>query len=187
VNRLNKWFKQAIMYLSLFAVFSFTVGCSLFGGLDAPQKTTATFINAFFAKSKTPTAEVRYQKMASVVSTNYKDSPTKPEYKTVIIQLIGKFMQDGINKDYYVADHPTESQTDTRRSVVIRFPKDSFSGATSIFGVDSSSANKESYGSIILGKEGDNWKITDVKNTDEKTLQKAKIDWKKVSPTDYLK
>jgi hypothetical protein len=185
VYRLNKYYKHGLLYLSFFAIFSLVMGCSLFGGLDDAQKTSATFVNSFFAKGEKPTAEVRYQKLVSTISANMKDSPATAEAKPYAIQFISKFMKQGLYKNYFIADHPTEPQTDTRRTIVVKFPANSLGGDGNIFG-DGTANNKESFGQLVLNKEGDNWKITEIKDADTQALQKADVDWKEVKPTDYL-
>jgi hypothetical protein len=180
VNRLKKQLKNGLMLTVLFMIFSLTTGC--FGGLDDAQEVSATHLNAFFAKSDNPTAEERFQKIVSTVSSNAEDSPV--DDKDDAVEIIQKSMVFGITKPYYIADNPNKPQSDTRRTIIARFPKGSFADSDEIFG--ESNTDKDLFFSIELNKEGDDWKISDVDDEDEEDVPQTNIDWKEVDPTDYL-
>jgi hypothetical protein len=174
VYALKKTHKYGLLLLSMFAIFSFTSGC--FGGLDNAQKTAATYVNALYAKTDTPSAEERYQKLVSTISTSADANPS--EHKDDIIKIIQEAMIKGLVKPYYIADNLNEPQSDTRRSVIVRIPKGSFT-------IDESNLDKDFYVGFILTKEGDDWKILDFKEIDE-NISQEKIEWQDVEPTDYL-
>ncbi|MCH5583466.1 hypothetical protein MK805_00570 [Shimazuella sp. AN120528] len=171
---MKKRLHYGLVFISLFVIFSFTTGC--FGGLDDAQEIAATYINALYAKSDSPTAEERYQKIVSTISTNADENPS--EHRDDIIKIIQEAMIKGLNKPYYIADNLNDPQSDTRRSVIIRIPKDAIA-------VDEFNTDKDTYVNMILIKEGDDWKILDFKHLDDDTPQ-GNIEWKEVSPTDYL-
>ena len=174
VYRLKKWQKPALVFISLFAIFSLTTGC--FGGLDDAQETAATYVNTLYAKTDTPSAEKRYQKLVSTISANSDAKPS--EHKDVFIETIQEAMTKGLSKTYYVADNLNEPQSDTRRSIIARFPKGAFT-------IDGSISDKDSYVGFVLIKEGDDWKILDFKEIDE-NISQGKIEWKEVKPTIFL-
>lgn len=166
-------------------MFSITTGC--FGGLDGAQETSVTFLNSYFAKSTEPTAEERYKKMSSLVSNKFEDSLLQPKYKANLIKIIQKFRLKGVSKPYFIADNPADPQTETRRSIIIRFPKGTFAEANEVIGITGKNdkADAEEYAILTLNKEADSWKIIDLENLDKK-IQVNKIEWKEVEPTDYL-
>jgi hypothetical protein len=175
VYRLKKWKKPALVLFSLFAIFGLTTGC--FGGLDESQKTAATYVNSIYAKTNTPTAELRYQKIVSVFSPNAKQDPSK--HKEDITKIINEATTKGLTQPYYIADHPSEVQSDTRRSVVVRIPLGTFPMANS-------NKNKDNYLGLIIAKEGSDWKIIDINDVDSDKLSQGDLEWKEVSPTDYM-
>jgi hypothetical protein len=190
VDRLMKKLRYGLLSLSLFGIFSLTTGCSLFGGLDDAQETSVTFLNSYFAKSTDPTAEERYQKMSSLVSNKFEDSFLQAQYKKKLLKYIQKFMAKGVSKPYFIADNPNDPQTETRRSIIARFPKGTFTEANAVIGISgkNNGANSESYAILTLNKEADSWKIIDLENIDSKNakIQKDKMEWREVDPTDYL-
>jgi uncharacterized UPF0160 family protein len=179
---MKKRLKFGLMLTLLFSVFLLTTGC--FGGLDDAQKASATYINAFFAKSEKPTAEERYQKIVSVVSANYDNSPADPENTSEALNFIQKQMFNGISTPYFIADNPKQPQSDTRRVVIVRFPKGTFTED-----VFSGGSDEDSYVNFVINKEGDEWKIIDMddlNSEDREAMKREKIEWNEVEPTDYL-
>ncbi|WP_028777765.1 hypothetical protein [Shimazuella kribbensis] len=180
---MKKQYKYGLLLTLLISIFSLTTGC--FGGLNDAQKTSATYFNTLFAKSEKPSAEERYQKLISVVSSTVEGGPATPENKDEIMENILKMMVNGITKTYYIADNPKEPQSDTRRSVIVRFPKGTFNEANNALGGDSGQ-EEDAYITIILNKEGEEWKIIDIQDDDTESILQQKIDWLEVEPTDYL-
>lgn len=182
---MRKKHTYSLLFLSLLVVSSLTTGC--FGGLDDAQETSVTFLNSYFAKSTDSTAEERYQKMSSLVSNKFENSLLQPKYKANLLKIIQKFMVKGVSKPYFIADNPNDPQTETRRSIIARFPKGTFIEANAVIGINGKNdkADAEEYAILTLNKEADNWKIIDLENLDEK-IQINKTKWKEVEPTDYL-
>jgi hypothetical protein len=176
-------FKYGLFLPLLLTVFILTTGC--FGGLNDAQKTTATYFNVLFAKSEKPSAEERYQKLISVISSNIDEGPAQPENRDKVMENIYKMMVNGITKTYYIADDPKEPESDTRRSVIVRFPKGTFNDANNALGGDSGQ-DEDAYITITLNKEGEEWKIVDMEDDDKESILQQKIDWQEVEPTDYL-
>lgn len=169
------WQKPALVCIALLAIFSLTTGC--FGGLDDAQETAATYINSIYAKTDTPTAEKRYQKIVSIFSPNAKVNPSK--HKENITKVIMESTAKGLTQPYYIADNPNEPQSDTRRSVVVRIPLGTFP-------MVSSNKNKDNYLGLIITKEADNWKILDLKDVDKEKHLHGHMEWQEANPTNYL-
>jgi hypothetical protein len=185
VDRLKKKYTYSLLFLFLILITSLTTGC--LDELDDAQETSVTFLNSYFAKSADPTAEERYQKMSSLVSNQFEDSLLQPKYKANLLKIIQKFMVKGVSKPYFIADNPKDPQTETRRSIIARFPKGTFTEANTVIGITGKNdkADAEEYAILTLNKEADTWKIIDLENVD-KEIDINKIEWKEVEPTDYL-
>ncbi|WP_028777764.1 hypothetical protein [Shimazuella kribbensis] len=179
-----RWAKFGLITFFVMAASS-SAGCSFFGGLDDAQEASATYLNSFFSKSDKPSAEERYQQIVSVVSVSNQEFSAKPQYKADILKAIRKFMISGVSKPYYLADYPKEPHTDTRKSIIVRFPKGTFNEANKAFAEENES-DEEAYRMVVVNKEGENWKVVQVKEIDKKDVVQANIDWIEVSPTDYL-
>lgn len=125
--------------------------------------------------------------MSSLVSNKFEDSLLQPKYKANLLKLIQKFMVKGVSKPYFIADNPSDPQTETRRSIIVRFPKGTFTEANTVIGINGKNdkSDAEQYAILTLNKEADSWKIIDLENLDEK-IQVNKMEWKEVEPTDYL-
>jgi hypothetical protein len=178
-----KWAKSGLIMISFVAASSIT-GCSIFGGLDDAQEASATYLNSFFAKSDKPSAEQRYQKIVTVVSASNQEFSAKPQYKADILKAIQKFMISGVSRPYYLADYLKEPHTDTRKSIIIRFPKGTFAEANKAFAENE--PDEEAYRMVVVNKEGEDWKVVQVKEIDRKDIILNNIDWIEVEPTDYL-
>jgi hypothetical protein len=162
-----------------------TTGTTLTGcGLDDAQETSATYINAFLTKAKKPSAAERYEKLTTIVSANNNETPIEPAYKEVVIALIQEFMQNGIEQSYFIGNAPNQPQTETKRTIVVHFPKGSFKNTNKIFN-ENISVQEDTYAFIHLQKEGDDWKVSSLKQIKRASV-KGPIDWEKVDPTDYL-
>ncbi|MCH5583467.1 hypothetical protein MK805_00575 [Shimazuella sp. AN120528] len=185
-----KKLRYGLLFLSLFVITSLPTGCSLFSGLDDAQTTSVTFLNSYFAKSTDPSAEERYQTMSSLVSNKFENNLLQPEYKKNMLKFIQKFMTNGVSKPYFIADNPNDPQTETRRSIIARFPKGTFTEANAVIGINGkyNKADSEAYAILTLNKESDSWKIIDLENIDivKEKIQKNKLEWIEVKPTDYL-
>lgn len=162
-----------------------TTGTTLTGcGLDDAQETSATYINAFLSKADEPSAAERYEKLTSVVSASNNETPIGPSYKEVVIALIQEFMQNGVEQPYYISDAPKQLQSDTKRTIIIHFPKGTFKNTNKIFN-EKSSIQEDTYAYVRLQKEGDDWKVISLKQV-AATAADGTEDWDKVDPTDYL-
>ncbi len=177
---MKKSLKFGLTFISLFAIFGLTAGC--FGGLDNAQEISATHLNAFFAKTDTPSSEERFQKIVSTISSDAKNSPIDDKDDTV--EIIQKSVVYGLTRSYYIADNPNQPQSETRRNIITRFPKGSFVDSDKIIG--KSNKDKDIFFSIELTKEGDDWKIIDIDDEDAEDVPQTNIDWKEIEPTDYL-
>lgn len=190
MDRLKKKPRYQQLFLTIFVISCLSVGCSVFNGLDDAQETSVTFLNAYFAKSTELTAEERYEKMSSLASKLFENSLLQAEYKKDLLKFIQKFMENGVNKPYFIADNPNDPQTETRRSIIARFPKGTFTEANAVIGINgkNSEANSESYAILTLNKEAENWKIIALESirAEQVKIPINKMEWKEVKPTDYL-
>lgn len=99
--------------------------------------------------------------------------------KNEIIKMIRMNMTSGIDKPYYIGYPPNEIQSDTRRSLLIRFPLGTF--ASGLY----SNKNSDTYIMLTFQREGSYWKIINYVGKEAPDAA-GEIDWIEVKPTDYL-
>ena len=178
---MNNWMKKGIIFLFLFLIATVSSACTLSGnGLDDAQTVCATYFSMLYAKGEQFDIEKRKKKIESISTDDYKNK-TGGFGTFFMANIMKESMTDGVTKTFYIGDDPLSTQTDTKRTLIVRIQKEN------IRYMFTGEAIGSYYEKTTLIKTGDSWKIDSSKKADEDIIKRQQIAWKEVKPSEYLK
>lgn len=166
------FWKKSFMFLTIALLSIGLSGCG--PDLTEPQEVTVEVVEALFAKSEDgePTVEERYETLIANMSG-------KDDNKKNSMESLRETGKNGMTGVYFIAENPSEPQTESFSSQLVKIPRSSFTEA-----FRKKLGDKEDSLTLVVTlqiKDGD-WKVADM--NEQREEPKKKVDWIELKPYD---